>query len=153
MDLQATSLIAILKNPNVSTDQKNDYLVKFKTFIKHHQVPLDAMASSFEAIRIAISHPQQAEGGFSTLSHLLKRLQLQNNQSIIVSLAPKTFPVLLERLSESKDRMQIRSINAFAELWNSSPTEVEEVMRDKALTAKKSSRQKQGAMMWVVKVG
>ena len=151
MEQQATHLLAVLKNSNVTVDTKIDLLTKLKTQIKHQQVPEVAINPVFEVVRTAISNVQLLDAGFSILFHLTKRLELQDQSSIIAAEGKKTYSYILERLGDTKDRTRSWAIQALTEFWKTSHTDVEQIIRDMALSGK-SPRAKEAAMQWIVKV-
>ncbi|MCJ1395814.1 suppressor of tub2 mutation [Xylographa bjoerkii] len=150
MEQQATHLLAVLKNSNVMVDTKIDLLTKLKTQIKHQQVPEVAISPVFEVVRTAISNAQLLDAGFSILFHLTKRLELQDQSAIIAAEGKKTYSYILERLGDAKDRTRSWAIQALTEFWKASHTDVEQVIRDMALSGR-SPRAKEAAMQWIVK--
>ncbi|MCJ1403770.1 suppressor of tub2 mutation [Xylographa trunciseda] len=150
MEQQATHLLAVLKNSNVTVDTKIDLLTKLKTQIKHQQVPEVAITPVFEVVRTAISNAHLLDAGFSILFHLTKRLELQDQSSIIAAEGKKTYSYILERLGDAKDRTRSWAIQALTEFWKASHTDVEQIIRDMALSGR-SPRAKEAAMQWVVK--
>ncbi|MCJ1386229.1 suppressor of tub2 mutation [Xylographa soralifera] len=150
MEQQATHLLAVLKNSNVTVDTKIDLLTKLKTQIKHQQVPEVAINPVFEVVRTAISNVQLLDAGFSILFHLTKRLELQDQSSIIAAEGKKTYSYILERLGDAKDRTRSWAIQALTEFWKASHTDVEQLIRDMALSGR-SPRAKEAAMQWIVK--
>ncbi|MCJ1474512.1 suppressor of tub2 mutation [Lambiella insularis] len=150
MEQQAIHLLTVLKNPSVSVESKAELLTKLKTHIKHHQVPELAICTTYEVARTAISNAQLLELGFSILFHLTKRLEIQDQSHIVACEAKKTYPYLLERLGDSKDRTRAWALQAFTEFWKASHTDVEQFMRDVVLGGK-SSKAKEAALQWVVK--
>jgi CLIP-associating protein 1/2 len=132
-------------------DTKLDLLTKLKTHIKHHHVPEPAINPAFEVVRFALSNPQLVDAGFSILSHLTKRLELQDQLPVTAAQGKKTYPIVLERLADAKDRVRLRAIQALTELWKASPADVEQVIRESALSGK-SPRAKESAMQWIIKV-
>ena len=151
MEQQATHLLAFLKNSTVTVDTKIDLLTKLKTQIKHQQVPEVAITPVFEVVRTAISNVQLLDAGFSILFHLTKRLELQDQSCIIAAEGKKTYSYILERLGDAKDRTRSWAIQALTEFWKASHTDVEQIIRDIALSGK-SPRAKEAAMQWIVKV-
>ncbi|MCJ1431540.1 suppressor of tub2 mutation [Xylographa pallens] len=150
MEQQAIHLLAVLKNSNVTVDTKIDLLTKLKTQIKHQQVPEVAIDPVFEVVRTAISNVQTLDAGFSILFHLTKRLELQDQSSIIAAEGKKTYSYILERLGDPKDRTRSWAIQALTEFWKASHTDVEQIIRDLALGGR-SPRAKEAAMQWIVK--
>jgi len=151
MEQQCVHLLAALRSASVALDVKLDLLTKLKTHIKHHHVAEPAINPAFEVIRYAISHSQFLDAGFSILSHLTKRLELQEQLPLIAAQGKKTYPIILERLGDAKDRVRLRAIQALTELWKASHTDVEQLVRDSAL-AGKSPRAKEAGMQWIIKV-
>lgn len=151
MEQQALHVLAVLRNSHVALETKLDHLTKLKTHIKHHHVPEPAINPAFEVVRFAISTPQFTDAGFSILSHLTKRLELQEQLSLTAAQGKKIYPIILERLGDAKDRVRLRAIQGLTELWKASPTDVEQLIRDSAL-AGKGPRAKEAAMQWIIKV-
>jgi len=151
MEQQCYHILAVLKDANVQLDTKLDLLTKLKTYIKHHHVPEVAINPGFAVVRFAISNSQLLDAGFSILSHLTKRLELQEQLPLTAAQAKKTYPIILERLGDAKDRVRLRAIQALTEFWKASHTDVEQLIRDSALSGK-SPRAKEAALQWILKV-
>ncbi|KAI9879294.1 MAG: suppressor of tub2 mutation [Pleopsidium flavum] len=153
MDRQAMDLLAVIRNANASIDDKANLIGELKSNIKHQHVPDAAVAPSFEVVRTAIASPHSSllAAGFSTLSHLTKRLILQNQPHLIVSQGTKTYPLLLEKFGDQKDRVRLLAAQAFTDFWFASPQDVEHSIRDIAL-AGKHPRSKEASLQWLVKM-
>ena len=152
MDAQAEKLLEVLRAAEIDVALKIDLTNKLKAYIKHHSVPASALANSFECIRICLSKLELCDVGFSTLSHLSKRVIIQKQQSILAYEGSKTFDILLDRLGDSKERVQQRAGQAFIDFWSGSPQDVETFIRDEALTTK-NARAKKASLQWIVQVG
>ena len=151
MEQQANALLAVLRNSNTPLDVKLTALNNLKAHIKHYHVPEAAVSSSLDVISLALSSHQLLDAGFSILSHLTKRLILQEHQHTLSSQATKIYPPLLDRLGDQKDRNRVRAIQALVDLRPAATTDVEQLIRDSALTSK-ISKTKESALQWVVRV-
>ena len=151
MESQAQNLEGVLKNNNVFLPTKLALLAKLKANIKHQHVPLPAISPCFEVVRTAISSPELLEQGFSILSHLTKRLLLQDQGSILASQATKTYPYVIHSMGDSKDRVRIRAAQALTDFWTSFHADVEQALRDTALDSEVPAV-KENAMQWIIKV-
>lgn len=127
------------------------YLNELKADIKHRQVPETAIIPAFDVVRVAIATPALLDAGFSILGHLAKRLVLQEQTSILVAQGIQIYPSIVERLGDHKDRVRQRAAQALTDFWSASPVDVEQVIRDSALTSK-HPRAKEAGMQWVAKV-
>ena len=151
MDSQAESLEGVLKNNNASLPTKLALLAKLKANIKHQHVPLSAIPPCFEVVRMAISSPELIDQGFSILSHLTKRLLLQDQGSILASQAIITYPYIIDCMGDTKDRVRARAAQALTDFWTSFHVDVEQALRDTAL-ASTIPAVKESAMQWIIKV-
>ena len=151
MEQQADDVLAMVKNHNLSMENKIKAITDLKAQIKHRQVPDAAVSPTFEVIRIGIATPSLLDAAFATLSHLIKRLTLQDQQHILSSQGNKTYPLILERLGDQKDRVRLRASNALTDFWTVSPSDVEQLVRDMVLSGK-NPRAKEAGMQWVSKV-
>jgi CLIP-associating protein 1/2 len=153
MDIKATDLLAALKNSNNSIEAKAAQLTKLKSEIKQKNVPESAVATIFDAFRYAISsqHSSLSGAGFSALGHLLKRLYLQEQHQIIAGQGRSTYPLLLERLGDHKERIRAQAAQAFSDFWSASSVEVEHHVLEVALVGK-NARAKETCMVWLVNV-
>ncbi|KAL2369773.1 protein stu1 [Blastomyces gilchristii SLH14081] len=150
MEARATEVLAALKNPNLSIEAKTQQLTKLKSEIKQKNVPEVAISTVFEAVRHAISsqHSSLSAGGFSSLGHLLKRLYLQELHQAVAAQGRSTYPLLLERLGDHKERVRSQAAQAFSDFWESSPVEVEHHVLEVALVGK-NPRAKETSMTWL----
>lgn len=154
MEEQATTLLTALRKSSSPIDAKVALLNTLKSDIKHLRVPEAAQPTIFECVRLAIGSQTSsslASAGFSTLSHLLKRLNLQDQTAVIASQSNKLFPILLERLGDARESLRVAASQSFTDLWPVNHVEVERLMRDVALTGT-HPRAKEMAMLWIVKV-
>ena len=151
MDAHAHHVLQAIRSKSVPLDAKLEELRKLKALIKHNAVPESAATIAFEIIRNAIDSSQLAILGFSMLTHLIKRYVIQNLQTALCIQAKSTYPLLVKALGNAKDSIRSCAIKAFVELWATFPSDVEEVIRDKALTAT-NVRTKTSAMHWITSV-
>src|SRR4051794_19533105 len=103
MEEQVASLLAALKKPSTVVDTKLQLFTNLKSGIKHNRVPDSCQAPIFECVRLSISTTTSAalvSTGLSTLSHLIKRLVLQNQTAVITAHCHKLLPILLDRLGD-----------------------------------------------------
>ena len=150
MDHLATNTIAALKGGK-PVDIKLKQLTELKAEIKHRHCPENAVAPLFEVLRLSISTPHLTDAGFSILGHLMKRLELQDQHSYLQAQGVKTYPCLLERLGDPKDRIRQRAAQAFSDFHAVDAQDVEAFMRDNVLTSR-SSRAKEAGIQWVAVV-
>lgn len=154
MDVQAVTVLTTLKKPTATADAKLQQLNELKSAIKHLRVPAPAQATVFECVRLAIgsqTSPQLVPVGFSTLSHLIKRLGLQNDDAAIAGFGPKLLPVLVERLGDVRETHRAAASQALADIWIYASAEVERIVREHALSGL-NARAREAGMIWVVHV-
>lgn len=147
------SLLAALKKPSTAVDQRLQQFNNLKSGIKHNRVPESCQAPIFECIRIAISATTSAAlvtTGFSTLSHFLKRLQLQKETSIVTSQSHKLLAILVDRLGDARESHRSAASQILGDLHPLLHTEVDAVIHN--ATKGSNPRAKEASMQWVVKV-
>jgi CLIP-associating protein 1/2 len=150
---QTNALLAALKKPSTNVDQRLQLFNNVKSNIKHRSVPEDCQAPIFECIRIAISATTSATlvaAGFSTLSHFIKRLQLQRETTVITSQAGKLCSLLLDKLGDARESHRTASLQILADLHNLCPAEVETLIHSAMKGT--NARAKDTSMTWLVKV-
>ncbi|KAK5131033.1 hypothetical protein LTR08_001383 [Meristemomyces frigidus] len=155
MEAQAASLLSTLKRPAAPSDAKLHALNALKSDIKHCRVPETALSSIFECLRLAIAQQVSstlALSAFSTLGHLVKRMQIQDASGhTITQLAPRLFPALQDRLGDLKQPIRTASAQALAELYPLLGPDVEHIIREEAINGP-HARAKEAAMQWVVRM-
>jgi CLIP-associating protein 1/2 len=154
MEDQAAALLAAFKRPSTVVDQKLQLFNNLKSGIKHNRVPDSCQAPIFECVRLAISATTSAAlvtAGFSTLSHLIKRLTLQNQTAAITSHFSQLLPLLLDKLGDARESHRVAASAILADLWPLSHAEIETLVRDNAMKGT-NPRAKDTSMQWVVKV-
>jgi CLIP-associating protein 1/2 len=154
MEEHVNALLAALKKPSTAVDQKLALFNNLKSGIKHNRVPDSCQAPIFECVRLAISTTTSAalvSTGFSTLSHLIKRLVLQNQTGVITSQLSKLLPILLERLGDARESHRNAASSILSDLWPMAHTDIEMLIRENALKST-NARAKETAMLWVVRV-
>lgn len=97
------------------TETKLKQLAELKAEIKHRHCPEPAVAPLFDIVRASISTPLLTTAGFSILVHLMKRLQVQRDNSLLQIQGVKTYPCLLERLA---DKESLLATGLFKHLLN-----------------------------------
>ena len=154
MEEQAATLLATLKKPSTAVDTKIALFNNLKSNIKHLRVPEASQAPIFECIRLAISASTSASlvsTGFSTLGHLVKRLVLQNQTTILTSQTNRLLPILLDRLGDARESHRNAASQILADLWPFAHNEVEALIKDNAMKGT-NARAKEVSMQWLVKV-
>lgn len=150
METLASNTVTALKS-NAPVDTKLKHLTELKAEIKHRHCPEHAVAPLFDAIRISLATPHLTDAGFSILGHLMKRLELQDQDSLLQAHGLKTYPCLLERLADQKDRIRQRALQAFTDFHSVAASDVEQFMRDHALT-NRHPKTKEAGMQWLISV-
>ncbi|KAL4895933.1 clasp N terminal-domain-containing protein [Aspergillus ambiguus] len=150
MDTKAEDLLAALTNPNLSIDNKFNHLVAIKSDIKQKNVPTPVIPTLFECMRLAISSPHTPiyTTAFSTLTHLLKRLYIQELHGEVASHGRCLYPILLERLGDHKERVRASASQALTDLWVASHADVEKQVLGTALVGK-NPRAKEVSLTWL----
>lgn len=153
MEEQAATLLAALKKPSTPVDTRLQLFNNLKSGIKHNRVAEGAQAPIFECIRLAISATTSAAlvtTGFSTLSHFLKRLQLQKETSVITSQSQKLLAILVDRLGDARESHRHAASQILADLHQLCHAEVETVIHNAMKGT--NPRAKEVSMQWLVKV-
>jgi CLIP-associating protein 1/2 len=154
MEDQAQSLLTTLKRSAVAIDTKVAAFNNLKSSIKHQRVPESCQGTIFECIRLGITSstsPTLASTAFSTLTHLAKRLSLQEQSNVITAQTSKLLPIIHDRLGDPRESLRNAASQALSDLWLYSKIDVERVVREGAL-AGNNARAKEVAMLWIVKV-
>ncbi|KAF2837237.1 hypothetical protein M501DRAFT_978278 [Patellaria atrata CBS 101060] len=154
MEDQAANLLALLKKQSVAVDVKIKEFNSLKSSIKHLRVPEAAQATIFECIKIGITSQVSSSlvaCGLSSLGHLIKRLQLQEQSSVIVAQGNKLLPMLLDRLGDARESHRVAAMQSLCELWTYLHDPVERAIRDDAMLGS-NVRAKEMAMQWIVKM-
>ncbi|EME47761.1 hypothetical protein DOTSEDRAFT_167089 [Dothistroma septosporum NZE10] len=155
MDGQAAALLAILKRPAASSEQKVQQFNSLKSDIKHYRVPESSQAAIFECIRLAVTQQASstlASTAFSTLGHLIKRLKIQDASGhAITQLAPRLFEALRDRLGDLREPVRSAASQALSELYPFCGGDVEEIVRDEAIGGS-NARAKEAGMRWVLRM-
>ncbi|KAJ4354150.1 suppressor of tub2 mutation [Didymosphaeria variabile] len=153
MEDQVAALLAALKKPSTNVDTRLQLFAAVKSSIKHGRVPESCQASTFECIRIAMSATTSAalvSTGFATLSHFIKRLQLQDETSIITSQSGRLLAILVDRLGDARESHRHAAGQLLADLHPLCPLEVETVIQNAMKGA--NPRAKEASMPCLVKM-
>lgn len=150
-DSQVADLLAILRSDS-PLDAKVQFVTNVKSGIKQHNVPESCVAQLFDGLRTASSsqHAVLVNAGFTALNHLLTRLSRQDPK-LLAREAPRTLPLLIERLGDQKDKYRSLAIGSLNTLSGVAPADVERFVRNSAL-AGKHPRAKEGGMHWLLQV-
>ncbi|CAO2653706.1 Nn.00g031170.m01.CDS01 [Neocucurbitaria sp. VM-36] len=153
MEEQTATLLAALKKPSTDVNKRLELFSNLKSGIKHNRVPESCQASIFECIRIAITASTSAalvSTGFSTLSHFIKRLQLQKETQAITSQASTLCSILQDKLGDARESHRSAASQILADLHYLCPTEVDMLVHE-AIKGN-NARAKETSMTWVVKM-
>ncbi|KAK5175586.1 suppressor of tub2 mutation [Saxophila tyrrhenica] len=155
MEVQAATLLSTLKRPAASSETKLAALNELKSAIKHYRVPENGQATIFECLKIAITQQASstlASSAFSALSHLIKRLKIQDASGhSITQLAPRLFPALHDRLGDMREPVRNAASQALTELYPFCTSDVEHIVREEAI-AGSNARAKQAGLQWVLRM-
>ena len=148
---QVADLATILRGDS-SLDNKIQYVTNIKTGIKQHNVPDACVPQLFDGLRAASAsqHAALAAIGFTSLNHLITRLSRQDPK-LLAKEAPRTLPLIVEKLGDQKDKMRSTAHSSLATLYPVASVDVERSIRNGALTGK-NPRAKEGGMQWLLQV-
>ena len=154
METQASNLLDLIRSNTVAPAIIQSALRQLKADIKHKHVPQQAVASIFDIIRLALVPTEYLDLGFSTLTHLTKRLLQQRQIPLLESQARRTTPLLYELLDHEKERIRSRAVQALAEFCTINfgvYNNVETILRDDGL--RRGSSNIIGAVCeWIIRV-
>ncbi|KXX79775.1 Protein STU1 [Madurella mycetomatis] len=150
-DKQVADLIAILRT-DASIDAKVQQVTLIKSGIKQQNVPEPCILPLFEALRTASSsqHAVLVNAGFSALNHLLTRLSRQEPKYLAKE-APRTLPLVIERLGDQKEKFRQLAIQCLITLYKVAPQDVERFVRNTAM-AGKNARAKEASLHWLLQM-
>ncbi|KAL1305356.1 hypothetical protein AAFC00_002252 [Neodothiora populina] len=155
MDQQAATLLATLRRTSAASESKLTLLNTLKSDIKHHRVPENAQPIIFDCLKYAISQQSSstiATAALTTLSHLVKRLKIQDPEgAAIVAHAPRLYSALQDRLGDLRESHRAGASQALVDLWPFCNDDIEDLIRDDCI-ANGSVRAKEAGMQWVVKM-
>ena len=152
--LASRALAALQAHNSKSIDTKLQYLTELKQEIKHRQCPEAAIPAIFHVTRISVGTPHLIDAGFSILSHLTKRLILQDQPDTYHEHFTKLLPVLSERLGDQKERHRQRATAALIDAHTVSGAAQKDVQQFVCgtLLGGKNPRMKESAMHFIVTV-
>ena len=151
METKAVALATAIRNGHTPMAPILNRLGELKTEIKHRQVPDGAIAPLFGLVGDSITRFDYVEAGLSILGHLTKRLVLQEQKELLVFQTLRILPSIIECFGDQRDRIRQRAIQALSDAWQLSSTNVEQVIRDVALTSERPVV-KEAGMRWILKV-
>ncbi|KAF2849467.1 HEAT repeat-containing protein [Plenodomus tracheiphilus IPT5] len=153
MESDAATLLSALKKPSTNVDQRLALFTTLKSSIKHNRVPEECQATIFECIRLAITASTSAalvQTGFSTLSHFIKRLQLQKETQVITAQSSVLCSILADKLGDARESHRSAALQILADLHYLCPTEVDTLIHEAMKGS--NARAKDTSMSWVVKM-
>ena len=154
METQVSSLLDLMKSNSVAVPIIQGALHQLKYDVKHKNVPQEAVASIFDIIRLALVPSDYLDLGFSTLTHLTKRLIQQRQIPLLELQVRRTIPLLFELFDHDKERIRRRAVHALSELCHISFAvfnHVENILRDNGLRSQ-NTRIIPAVCEWIVKV-
>lgn len=154
MEELASSLLATLKRSSAPVETKLSLLNSLKSSIKHQRIPESAQPATIECIRIAITAQTSATlvtAGFATLTHLIKRLMIQEEIDVLLTQRVNLLAMLLDKLGDLKEAHRQAASQALCDLWPAKQVEVEKLIRESAIQGD-NARAKEAGIEWVTKV-
>ncbi|KAL8793782.1 MAG: hypothetical protein Q9195_003612 [Heterodermia aff. obscurata] len=154
METQVSSLLDLMRSNTVALPIIQGSLRQLKADIKHKHVPQVAVASIFDIIRLTLVPTEYLDLGFSTLTHLTKRLIQQRQIPLLELQARRTIPLLFELFDHEKERIRGRAVQALGELCHISFAvfnNVENILRDEGLRSQ-SKRIIPAVCEWIIKM-
>lgn len=153
-DEQVANLLAPFRPESSSSmDTKVHAINSLKSGIKQNNVPDASVPVLFETLCSAMtsSHAALVNASFSTLNHLIQRLDRQDPKHLVKN-AAKTLPPLMEKMGDQKEKYRQLAAQCITTFWTHAPMDVERVVKNAGLVGK-NSRMKEASMQWVVQVG
>jgi CLIP-associating protein 1/2 len=154
MEKETSDLLKALQKPSTDVQSRLALFSTLKSSIKHNRVPESCQAPIFECIRIACTAATSAalvSTGFSTLSHFIKRLQLQKETDILESQSSTLCAILADKMGDARESHRSAASQILADLHYLCSTEIDALIHDAIKGT--NPRAKETAMTWVVKVG
>ncbi|KAF1924955.1 protein STU1 [Didymella exigua CBS 183.55] len=152
MEEQTAALLAALKKQaSTNVDRRLDLFGSLKSSIKHQRVPESCQDAILECIRTAIGDKTSAQlvaAGFSTLSHLIKRLALQKETHTMAAHAQLLVPILLDHLGNAREAHRSAASALLVELYPYCHAELDAGVH--GAMAGSNPRAKETAMSWLV---
>jgi len=78
---------------------------------------------------LAATNPNLAQAALTCLVVLIKRMALQDSSRLKL-VAPTILPLLVDRLSDVKDRYRELAMASLVEFWKASPVDVEKTIKE-----------------------
>ncbi|EDU48012.1 HEAT repeat containing protein [Pyrenophora tritici-repentis Pt-1C-BFP] len=153
MEKETSDLLKALQKPSTDVQSRLALFSSLKSSIKHNRVPENCQAPIFECIRIACTAATSAalvSTGFSTLSHFIKRLQLQKETSILTSQSSVLCAILADKLGDGRESHRTAASQILADLHYLFPMEIDALIHEAVKST--NPRAKESAMLWVVKM-
>lgn len=149
--ISADGLYQLISSSDENYDQKSDGINDLKAFVKKDFVDVDQAPKYFEALSIAVDITNQgiSVNAFSTLSHLVKRISMQEpNGTILKKQSYLVLPIIIGRLGDSKGSTRNAARKALEAYWFSAPKEVEDAIMDISLKHRNSAVVKE-SVVWL----
>jgi CLIP-associating protein 1/2 len=127
----------------IDVDKKVEALTTLKSYLKRNDVDVssfyilltlktDAIPLIFDSVRqglISTNHPNVAQTALSCLIVLTKRMAIQD-ATRLKAVASQLLPLLVERLSDVKDRYRELAMTCLVEYWKASPSDLEKTIKE-----------------------
>lgn len=137
--ISASRLYQIVASPTSDNEAKLRSINELKTHVKKDFVDINQVPKYVEALSIAvdISDTGILTNSFSVLSHLVKRVSMQDSSGeVLKSQSYLVLPIIINRLGDSKAGARNSAKKALEAYWFSAPKEVEESIMNMALSHK-----------------
>lgn len=131
--ISADRLYQVVTSPTIDNEEKLKAINELKTHVKKDFVDIKQVPKYVEALSIAvdISDTGVMFSSFSVLSHLVKRVSMQDaSGEVLKSQGYLLLPVIINKLGDMKTSTRSSSKKALEAYWFSAPKEVEESIID-----------------------
>lgn len=137
--ISASRLYQIVASPTSDNDAKLRSINELKTHVKKDFVDIKQVPKYIEALSIAvdISDSGILTSSFSVLSHLVKRVSMQDSSGeVLKSQSYLVLPIIINRIGDIKANARSSAKKALEAYWFSAPKEVEESIIEIAFSHK-----------------
>lgn len=130
-------LFNVVTSSNTSSEEKLQLIMNLKSHVKRDFVDITQVPKYLESLSVAIdiADPTILSNSFSVLSHLVKRVSIQDRSGdVLRNLSYLVLPIIINRLGDLKSNIKAAAKKALEAYWLTASKEVERAIMDIGLT-------------------
>lgn len=149
--IDSSTLYRIISSPEADNETKLKAIIELKTHVKKDFVDIKQVPEYLEALSkgVKISDSSILSNSFSVISHLVKRVSMQDSSGeALKSQSHSALPLIINKLGDAKHSCRNSAKKALEAYWLSAPSQVERALIEVAFVHR-NLKVTEEAILWL----